>query len=104
MIPACLGLEYTSRFDSSMMNGIRIIEHWGAFFDQPDKVRLGLMSASYLLGSSHWYPGSMRSMAIILGSVIMTIGSIPQGAAQHCELVLQVHLNRIELLIAGTLT
>lgn len=28
MIPACLGVEWTSGFDSSMMNGIQTIKFW----------------------------------------------------------------------------
>lgn len=28
MIPACLGVEWTSGFDSSMMNGIQTIKYW----------------------------------------------------------------------------
>lgn len=28
MFPSCMGVEYTSGFDSSMMNGIQTIEPW----------------------------------------------------------------------------
>lgn len=28
MVPSCLGVEWTSGFDSSMMNGIQTIENW----------------------------------------------------------------------------
>lgn len=60
-------------------------------FDQPDKARLGFMSASYSLGCILALPfvpilndNHGRRMSIILGSVIMIIGSVLQTASQNC--------------------
>lgn len=60
-------------------------------FDSPDKARLGFMSASYSLGCILALPfvpmindNYGRRMSIILGSVIMIVGSILQTASQNC--------------------
>ncbi|KAL7271328.1 hypothetical protein RUND412_005921 [Rhizina undulata] len=88
LVPACLGVEWTSGFDSSMMNGIQTIEWWETYFGHPNKARLGFMSASYSLGcilalpfvpavNDRWG----RRMSIVLGSLIMAVGAVLQGAA-----------------------
>ncbi|KAI5782172.1 hexose transporter [Pyronema domesticum] len=90
MIPGLLGVEYTSGFDSSMMNGIQTITFWEEYFDNPKEARLGILSASYSLGSICALPlvpwvneKYGRKFAIYLGSVIMIIGAVLQGASQH---------------------
>jgi len=90
MIPACLGVEWTSGFDSSMMNGIQTIGTWNNYFDKPDKAKLGFMSASYSLGCILALPFVPvvndrygRRFSITAGSIIMIIGAILQCAAQN---------------------
>jgi hypothetical protein len=94
MVPGCLGVEYTSGFDSSMMNGIQTISYWEHYFDYPTGPRLGILTASYSLGSLVALPFVPtvnerwgRKMAIYLGSVIMIIGAVLQGASQACEVI-----------------
>lgn len=90
MIPACLGVEYTSGFDSSMMNGVQTIPQWEEYFDNPGSAKLGFMSATYSLGSILALPlvpviseKYGRKQSINLGSIIMIIGSILQAASQN---------------------
>ncbi|RPA97988.1 general substrate transporter [Choiromyces venosus 120613-1] len=90
MVPACLGVEWTSGFDSSMMNGIQTIDTWDVYFDSPNKAKLGFMSASYSLGCILALPFVPlindrygRRFSIMFGSIIMIIGSILQCASQN---------------------
>ncbi|KAA8899397.1 general substrate transporter [Sphaerosporella brunnea] len=87
MLPGCLGVEYTSGFDSSMMNGIQTISYWEDYFKTPSGARLGILTASYSLGSLVALPLVPtinerwgRKMAIYVGSVLMIIGAVLQGA------------------------
>ncbi|EPS38600.1 hypothetical protein H072_7615 [Dactylellina haptotyla CBS 200.50] len=90
MFPTCIGIEMTSGFDSSMMNGLQAVENWQNFFGHPQGSRLSLLSASYSLGAilglpfipfvSHRWG---RRATIVFGSCIMIVGAILQGAAQN---------------------
>ncbi|KAF3902761.1 hypothetical protein AA313_de0203752 [Arthrobotrys entomopaga] len=90
MFPTCIGIEMTSGFDSSMMNGLQAVENWIEFFGNPQGSRLSVLSSSYSLGaiaglpfipliSNRWG----RRATIIFGSVIMIIGAILQAASQN---------------------
>ncbi|KAF9553536.1 hexose transporter [Agrocybe pediades] len=90
IFPTCIGVEMTSGFDSSMMNGLQAVDSWDAFYHSPRSVLLGLMSAMYSAGAIVALPfvplvtdGLGRRRAIFLGSVIMIIGAIIQTAAQN---------------------
>ncbi|GJE87512.1 hexose transporter [Phanerochaete sordida] len=89
MFPTCIGIEMTSGFDSSMMNGLQAVDSWNAFFHNPNSTILGLMSSLYSLGSIAslpfvpWVSDRFgRRMAILFGSAIMIVGAILQMAAQ----------------------
>ncbi|TFK23548.1 hexose transporter [Coprinopsis marcescibilis] len=89
-IPTCLGVEMTSGFDSSMMNGLQAVGSWDIYFNSPRKVELGLMSAIYSLGAIAAVPVVPfitdkfgRRFAIFFGSVIMVAGAILQTASQN---------------------
>ncbi|TFK94919.1 hexose transporter [Polyporus arcularius HHB13444] len=89
MFPTCIGIEMTSGFDSSMMNGLQAVPTWDAFFGHPRSTILGLLSALYSLGSICSLPFVPfvtdmwgRKFAIAFGSVIMIIGAALQTASQ----------------------
>ncbi|KAI1791088.1 hexose transporter [Ganoderma leucocontextum] len=89
MFPTCIGIEMTSGFDSSMMNGLQAVPTWDAFFNHPRSTILGLLSALYSLGSICSLPFVPfvtdrlgRRWAIAFGSVIMIIGAALQTASQ----------------------
>ncbi|KAI0092120.1 hexose transporter [Irpex rosettiformis] len=90
MFPTCIGIEMTSGFDSSMMNGLQAVGSWVTFFHHPDTSILGLMSAMYSLGSICSLPFVPfvtdrlgRRLAILFGSAIMIVGAVLQMAAQN---------------------
>jgi len=89
MFPTCIGIEMTSGFDSSMMNGLQAVATWQAFFGHPKSTILGLLSALYSLGSICSLPFVPfvtdrfgRRWAIIIGSIFMVIGAALQTASQ----------------------
>ncbi|KAJ8519680.1 hypothetical protein ONZ45_g3403 [Pleurotus djamor] len=90
LIPTCIGVEMTSGFDSSMMNGLQAVDSWDTFYHSPRSTLLGLMSAMYSLGAIAalpfvpWVADTLgRRWAIILGSIIMIIGAVIQTASQN---------------------
>ncbi|KAK7453576.1 hypothetical protein VKT23_001459 [Stygiomarasmius scandens] len=90
LVPTCIGVEMTSGFDASMMNGLQAVDSWNAFYHHPRSTLLGLMSAMYSLGAIVSLPFVPpvtdylgRRMAIIFGSVLMVIGAALQTAAQN---------------------
>ncbi|KAK1775964.1 general substrate transporter [Copromyces sp. CBS 386.78] len=95
LIPCGLGVEWTSGFDSSMMNSLQAVKSWVDYFDNPTKGRLGLLNAMYSLGSlcaipfiptiSH-YLGRRRT--ILLASVIMSMGAGLQAGARNSDMFL----------------
>ncbi|RDB20183.1 Lactose permease [Hypsizygus marmoreus] len=90
MFPTCIGVEMTSGFDSSMINGLQAVDSFDTFFNSPRSTLLGLISAMYSLGAIVVLPlvplvtdGLGRRNAILLGSIIMIIGAALQTAAQN---------------------
>ncbi|KAG8848593.1 hypothetical protein FRB91_010690 [Serendipita sp. 411] len=88
LIPTCIGVEITSGFDSSMMNGLQGVSYWDEYFHQPRGQTLGLMSAAYSLGCIVSLPfiplivdRGGRRLTIVVGSCIMLIGVALQTAA-----------------------
>ncbi|EPQ58903.1 general substrate transporter [Gloeophyllum trabeum ATCC 11539] len=90
LFPTCLGVEMTSGFDSSMMNGLQAVGTWNNFYNHPRSTMLGLMSALYSLGAVAALPFTPtisdrlgRRRSIVFGSVFMLIGAILQTASQN---------------------
>ncbi|KAG5730071.1 Lactose permease, partial [Termitomyces sp. T112] len=90
MFPTCIGVEMTSGFDSSMMNGLQAVDSWDTFFHSPRSTLLGLMSAMYSLGAILVLPivpvvtdRLGRRHAISFGSLLMIIGAALQTGSQN---------------------
>ncbi|KIK66534.1 hypothetical protein GYMLUDRAFT_38267 [Collybiopsis luxurians FD-317 M1] len=90
LVPTCIGVEMTSGFDSSMMNGLQAVSSWDIFYHSPRSALLGLMSAVYSLGAIvalplvPWITDHLgRRLAIVFGSVFMVIGAAIQTASQN---------------------
>ncbi|KAL6849037.1 hypothetical protein ACO1O0_008567 [Amphichorda felina] len=95
LIPCGLGVEWTSGFDSSMMNSLQAVESWVDYFGNPSSARLGLLNAMYSLGalmaipfipSVSQYLG--RRMTIITGSIIMVFGAAIQAGSVNTDMFL----------------
>ncbi|KAK0443916.1 major facilitator superfamily domain-containing protein [Desarmillaria tabescens] len=90
LFPTCIGVEMTSGFDSSMMNGLQAVDSWDTFYHSPRSTLLGLMSAIYSLGAIVVLPivpyvtdHLGRRWAIVFGSILMIIGAALQAASHN---------------------
>lgn len=95
LVPCGLGVEWTSGFDSSMMNSLQAVESWERYFNYPSSARLGLLSAIYSLGALMAIPFIPtvsaylgRRMTIISGSLIMVFGAGLQAGSLNTDMFL----------------
>ncbi|PVI01474.1 general substrate transporter [Periconia macrospinosa] len=86
LVPAAIGIEITSGFDSQLINALQIVPAWKKYFHDPQSSLKGIISAAYSLGAILSLPFIPmvddkfgRRGSILIGSVIMVIGSIIQG-------------------------
>jgi hypothetical protein len=100
----CMGVEITSGFDSQLINTLQFSAPFNKYFGdgylnpktkKPDIEAgiLGFISACYQLGSilavpiAPWLNQKYgRRFSIMLGSIIMCVGALLQGFAQHSKL------------------
>ncbi|CAH0020325.1 unnamed protein product [Clonostachys rhizophaga] len=90
MASGCLLPAVTLGFDSSMMNGLQAVPAWDTYFNSPRGSILGITTAILGLGAITTTPflspiGDRfgRRWAIFLGTIIMIIGGVLQGASVH---------------------
>ncbi|KIW72334.1 hypothetical protein PV04_00534 [Phialophora macrospora] len=88
LVPAALGVEMTSGYDGSVLNGLQAVQPWQDYFNSPNGALLGVMTAAFSIGAACAVPlvpyvndRFGRKVCIIVGSVIITIGAILQTAA-----------------------
>ncbi|KAF8752260.1 hypothetical protein RHS01_07722 [Rhizoctonia solani] len=88
LLPTCMGVEMTSGFDSSMMNGLQGVTYWDEFFGRPRGNLLGVMSSMYSLGAICALPFVPmvndrlgRRTAVLFGSLLMIIGAALQASS-----------------------
>ncbi|KAI5840770.1 MFS transporter [Morchella snyderi] len=95
LVPAAMGVEWTSGFDGSIMNGLQAVNTWDSYFNHPRGAILGIMNSIYSLGALSMMPivpwvndRYGRRMSIIVGSIIMVIGAILQTCSVHLGMFL----------------
>ncbi|WYZ43416.1 hypothetical protein EsH8_VI_001115 [Colletotrichum jinshuiense] len=95
LIPTGLGVEWTSGFDSSMMNSLQAVDSWFNYFGRPDSSRLGLLNAMYSLGALMAIPFVPfvsqrlgRRRTILFGSWIMVLGAGIQAGSRNSDMFL----------------
>ncbi|KAK4222287.1 lactose permease [Podospora fimiseda] len=95
LVPTGLGVEWTSGFDSSMMNSLQAVKSWVDYFDNPTSSRLGLLNAMYSLGalmSIPFIPKTShllgRRYTILLSSLIMILGASLQASSFNSHMFL----------------
>lgn len=113
LIPAALGVEMTTGYDGSVLNGLQAVDTWQerefnagkdcgnepyadtckfADFGHPDGAMLGVTSASYNLGgliSLPFVPFVIdkigRRHSITLGSIVLVIGTALQASSVNSK-------------------
>ncbi|KAF7549509.1 hypothetical protein G7Z17_g6333 [Cylindrodendrum hubeiense] len=96
LIPAALGVEMTTGYDGSVINGLQAVATWQSSknraldFNAPKGALLGVLNASYNLGGLITLPVVPyvndrfgRKHSITFGSVILIIGVILQSSSQN---------------------
>lgn len=95
LVPCAMGVEWTSGFDSSMMNSLQAVASWVEYFDNPTEGRLGLLNAMYSLGalmaipfipSVSQYLG--RRWSIMAASLILCVGAGLQAGSINSDMFL----------------
>ncbi|KAF6838426.1 major myo-inositol transporter iolT [Colletotrichum plurivorum] len=99
LIPSALGVEITTGFDGSVLNGLQAVDKWQEHFGHPTKAILGLVSASISIGSvlavpaiPYFNDGRGRKFSVILGSFIVTAGVILQTVAVNLGMLIAARI------------
>ncbi|KAF2012974.1 MFS transporter [Aaosphaeria arxii CBS 175.79] len=99
LIPAAMGVEMTTGYDGSVLNGLQAVQPWQDHFGHPKGALLGVTSASYNLGGLIVLPFVPyvidrigRKHSITLGSIILVIGTILQTCSINIGMFLASRL------------
>ncbi|ORY13624.1 general substrate transporter [Clohesyomyces aquaticus] len=99
LVPAAIGIEITSGFDSQLINALQIVPAWNKYFHKPEGSLSGIIAASYSLGAIlslpfiPWVDDKVgRRGSILVGSLIMIIGSIIQGLSINVGMYIAARL------------
>ncbi|KAF9731464.1 hypothetical protein PMIN06_000430 [Paraphaeosphaeria minitans] len=99
LVPAAIGIEITSGFDSQLINALQIVPSWIDYFGNPQGSLKGIIGAAYSLGAilslpfipmvDNWVG---RRGSIMVGSIIMIIGALIQGFSQNVTMYIFARL------------
>lgn len=88
LVPAALGIEMTTGYDGSVLNGLQAVDMWNKDFGNPQGAILGVISASLSIGTAAGVPIMPylnerfgRKFCIIAGSLVVCLGAIIQTCA-----------------------
>lgn len=51
LVPAVLGVEMTSGYDGSILNGLQAVDAWNNYFNNPTGAILGVITAAFSIGA-----------------------------------------------------
>ncbi|KAF2462802.1 general substrate transporter [Lindgomyces ingoldianus] len=99
LVPAAIGIEITSGFDSQLINALQIVPSWIKYYHHPEGSLKGIIAAAYSLGAIlslpfiPWVDDKVgRRGSILVGSIIMVIGAIIQGFSNHVAMYIVARL------------
>ncbi|KAI1491802.1 general substrate transporter [Biscogniauxia mediterranea] len=88
LFPCLMGIEMTSGFDSQIINAVQLVPAWDKYFGHPTGGYKGILASALPLGACVGLPfiplvndNLGRRWCVMMGSVIMIIGSLIQGFA-----------------------
>lgn len=92
LIPAALGVEMTTGYDGSVLNGLQAVDKWVQQYDNPRGALLGVISSSLAIGTAigvlympYVNDTYGRRFSVILGSIVVAIGVVIQTCAINGE-------------------
>ncbi|KAI0024252.1 general substrate transporter [Xylariomycetidae sp. FL0641] len=90
LFPCLMGIEMTSGFDSQIINAVQLVPAWTEYFGDPKGGYKGILASALPLGAVIGLPfipiindNLGRRWCVMIGSVIMIIGSLIQGFSQN---------------------
>ncbi|KAI9158920.1 lactose permease [Paramyrothecium foliicola] len=109
LFTCCMGVEMTSGFDSQLINTLQFSPQFNTYFGNGylnengkpgiEPALLGFLNSCYNLGSiigvpiAPWFAQKYgRRWAIMAGSIIMVIGALLQGFAQHVAMYIAARM------------
>ncbi|EJT99356.1 general substrate transporter [Dacryopinax primogenitus] len=99
IVPAALGVEMTSGYDGSVLNGLQAVQPWLDYFHNPQGAILGVITAAFSIGAVIALPVVPmcndrlgRKPSIIIGSIIILIGVILQTSSVNIAMFLVARL------------
>ncbi|KAL2850180.1 MFS transporter [Aspergillus pseudoustus] len=88
LIPAALGVEMTTGYDGSVLNGLQAVDGWNEHYGNPHGATLGVMTSSLAIGTAVgvlYVPFLNdrfgRKFCVVLGSIIVAVGVVIQTCA-----------------------
>ncbi|KIW17430.1 hypothetical protein PV08_04624 [Exophiala spinifera] len=95
LVPAALGVEMTSGYDGSVLNGLQAVQPWEDYFNSPNGALLGVLTAAFSIGAAAAVPFVPyvndrfgRKACVVTGSAIISVGVILQTAAVNFAMFL----------------
>ncbi|KAJ2979206.1 hypothetical protein NUW58_g7263 [Xylaria curta] len=86
LFPCLMGIEMTSGFDSQIINAVQLVPAWTEYFGHPQGGYKGILASALPLGAVIGLPlipfindNLGRRWCVMIGSIIMIIGSLIQG-------------------------
>ncbi|KAF6826591.1 Lactose permease 27 [Colletotrichum musicola] len=99
LVPACIGVEMTTGYDGSILNGLQAVQAWQDYFGEPKGALLGILGAAYNLGGLFslpfvpWFNDRFgRKHSITFGSAVLVVGAILQATSVHIGMFLAARL------------
>ncbi|KAI0913883.1 general substrate transporter [Ustulina deusta] len=99
LFPCLMGIEMTSGFDSQIINAVQLVPAWDEFFGHPTGGYKGILASALPLGAVIGLPfiplvndALGRRWCVMVGSVIMIIGSLIQGFAINAPMYIIARL------------
>ncbi|EMC98111.1 hypothetical protein BAUCODRAFT_22945 [Baudoinia panamericana UAMH 10762] len=99
LVPAVLGVEMTSGYDGSILNGLQAVQPWLDYFGKPSGALLGAITAAFSIGAVIALPivpvvndRVGRKHSITIGSLIIIVGVILQTASVDLAMFLVARL------------
>ena len=91
LVPAALGVEMTTGYDGSILNGLHAVDKWNEHYGDPRGAILGVISSSLATGTaigvlymSYINDTFGRRFSVIAGSIVVAIGVVIQTCAVNC--------------------